>query len=48
MIYHMINDETRKKDLSRITDYSNYAKNYLLSIGMTESSINQLIRNLSQ
>jgi hypothetical protein len=47
MLHYIICDETGNEDLTAITDYSNYARNYLLSIGMPESTIDQLIQNLS-
>ena len=48
MLHYIINDENNEKDLSKIDDYTTYAKNYLLSIGMTEEIINQLIEKLSK
>lgn len=47
MLHYIINDEKNEMDLSKIEDYSSYAKNYLLSIGMNEDNINKLINNLS-
>ena len=37
-----------KKDLSKINDYSTYAKEYLISIGMSEENINKLVSNLKK
>lgn len=48
MLYYIIDDVNYEKDLSKIDDYTTYAKNYLLSIGMTEENINKLIENLSK
>ena len=48
MLHYMIGDEESSQDLARITDYSAYAKSYLLSIGMNENSINRLVQNLSK
>ena len=47
MLHYIIGDETGNEDLTAITDYSNFARNYLLSIGMPEATIDQLIQNLS-
>ncbi len=46
MLHYVINDETGEQDLTKITDYSTFVKNYLLSIGMSKTSLNQLIQNL--
>ena len=48
MLYHIIGDTKKEKDLSNISDYSLYTKNYLLSIGMNLIDINKLINNLSK
>lgn len=48
MLHYIIGDEAGNENLTEISDYSTYAKNYLLSIGMTESAIDQLIHNLSK
>jgi hypothetical protein len=42
MLHYIINDENNEKDLSKIDDYATLAKEYLLSIGMTEEIINKL------
>ena len=48
MLHYMINDENNEKNLETITNYSKYAKEYLLSIGMKEKEINKLIKKLSK
>ncbi len=48
MLHYIIGDEKNEKDLSKIDDYSKYAKEYLLSIGMKEKDINKLINRLSK
>ena len=47
MLHYVIGDESGERDLTTINNYSDYTKNYLLSIGMGEDAIMQLIQNLS-
>ena len=47
MLHYVISDEAGERDLSTINNYSDYTKSYLLSIGMGEDTITQLIQNLS-
>ena len=46
MLHYIIGDEKQKKDLSKIDDYSEYTKKYLISIGMNEEDINKLVEQL--
>lgn len=48
MLHYIIDDENNEKDLSKIDNYATLAKNYLLSIGMTEEIINKIIKQLSE
>lgn len=43
----MIGDEEKDNDLSKIEDYSTYARKYLLSLGMEEENITKLMNHLS-
>lgn len=48
MLHYIIGDENKTKDLTKINNYSSYAKEYLLMVGMSEDNINKLINKLSQ
>lgn len=48
MLHYIIDDEKDEKDLSKIDDYATLAKEYLLSINMTEKTINKIIKQLSE
>ena len=45
MLHYIIGD--KKADLMEISDYSEYAKDYLKSMGMSEESIEKLVEKLS-
>jgi len=47
MLHYIIGDNDNKVELSKINDYSEYAKKYLLALGMEEEKINKLINNLT-
>ena len=46
MLHYIIGD--KKADLTEISDYSGYAKDYLKSMGMSEESIEKLVEKLSK
>ena len=48
MLHYVIGDEEEKENLASITNYAERVKSYLLSIGMNEASLNQLILNLTK
>ena len=50
MLYYVTGNSntTDKENLAGITDYDERVKSYLISIGMSETSINQLISNLTK
>ena len=48
MLHFVIGDEEEKEDLARITNYDQRVRSYLLSIGMNEDAINQLVQNLTK
>jgi hypothetical protein len=49
MLYYVTgNDGPDKENLAGIADLDERVKSYLISIGMSEASINQLINNLTK
>ena len=47
MLHYLIGDEDNKKNLIKIDDYAKYARKYLISIGMQEIDIDNLVAKLS-
>ena len=47
MLHTLIGDKDMKEDLSAINDYSPRIRSYLVSIGLSEETIDSLIYNLS-
>ncbi len=47
MLHYVIGDEKEEKDLTQISDYATYVKKYLVSIGMSEDTINKLVAKLT-